>query len=214
MQRVQHVSVREAVRFLVVSGGCALPCGVAAVRRRAWLNAVPSLPPFREWIHLWGACGMRLLVQRRLGLSLELGLPLALTAVAAAGAVSWHEREFDVLGDLATNDGKARHTRGRAPRLAAHSLNVRTRLGLLYGCLSLDASVLAAWAGLAGGLECCIGVGGLGCVLVSLCPHAAVIRLRVVQKKLGVVLVSDKWRHVPVQVWMGCAEAAEIRSTM
>ena len=45
---------------------------------------------------------------------------------------------------------------------------------------TLDASVLAAWAG---GLECCVGVAGLGCVFVCLCPRAAVIRLRVIPKK-------------------------------
>jgi hypothetical protein len=86
LQRVQHVSVREAVRFMAVSQPYA----------GAWLNAVPSHRPFA--IHSWA---MRILVQRRLG--------LPLTAVAAAGAVSRHGREFDVLGDLATNDGKAGH---------------------------------------------------------------------------------------------------------
>ena len=62
----------------------------------AWLNAVPSHQPFQ--VHSWA---LRLLLQRRLG------LPLASEAVA--GATSKHGHAFDVMGDLATNDGKAGH---------------------------------------------------------------------------------------------------------
>ena len=44
---------------------------------------------------------MRLLVQRRLG--------LPLTAVAPEGVTTRHGKAFDVMGDLATNDGKQGH---------------------------------------------------------------------------------------------------------
>ena len=59
----------------------------------AWLNAVPKFDVFK--INSWA---MRILVQRRLG--------LPLTATAVEGKVSKHGRVFDVMGDLATNDGK------------------------------------------------------------------------------------------------------------
>ena len=61
---------------------------------------------------------MRLLVQRRLG--------LPLTAVAVEGAVSRHGREFDVLGDLATNDGQAGHQ-------TRHYMVLRELVGRLRG---------------------------------------------------------------------------------
>ena len=62
----------------------------------AWLNAVPAWAQFR--IHTWA---MRPLVQRRLG------LPLA--AAPPASVASKHGHSFDVMGDMATNDGKAGH---------------------------------------------------------------------------------------------------------
>ena len=103
LQRVQHVSLRDAVRFMAVSQPFA----------GAWLNAVPSHRPFA--LHTWA---MRLLVQRRLG--------LPLTAVAVEGAVSRHGREFDVLGDLATNDGQAGHQ-------TRHYMVLRELVGRLRG---------------------------------------------------------------------------------
>ena len=80
------MSTREAVRFIAVSQPHA----------GAFLNAVPRHAYFQ--INTWA---MRILVQRRLG--------LPLTATAAKGALSRHGKEFDVMGDLATNDGKAGH---------------------------------------------------------------------------------------------------------
>ena len=62
----------------------------------AWLNAVPKFKAFK--IHTWA---MRLMVQRRLG--------LPLTAQVPEGERSRHGRAFDVMGDLATNDGKSGH---------------------------------------------------------------------------------------------------------
>ena len=86
-QQLAAVSAREAVRLVAVSQPYA----------GAWLNAVPAAcASFR--VHTWA---MRLLVQRRLG------LPLA--AAPPAGALSRHGHEFDVMGDMATNDGKAGH---------------------------------------------------------------------------------------------------------
>ena len=78
------VSTREAVRFIAVSQ---MHAGI-------WLNAVPKFEAFA--IPTWA---MRLLVQRRLG--------LPLTATVVPGALSKHGREFDVMGDLAANDGHA-----------------------------------------------------------------------------------------------------------
>ena len=58
-----------------------------------FLNAVPARAAFR--INTWA---MRVAVQRRLGLPL---------AAADVGGVSRHGHVFDVMGDLAANDGHA-----------------------------------------------------------------------------------------------------------
>ena len=86
LERCTAASTREAVRFIAVSQPYA----------GAFLNAVPSHRVFR--INTWA---MRILVQRRLG------LPLAARPVP--GLLSKHGCEFDVMGDMATNDGKSGH---------------------------------------------------------------------------------------------------------
>jgi len=100
------VSTREALRLVAVMQPYA----------GAWLNAVPKSRPFQ--IHTWA---MRLLVQRRLG--------LPLTAVAAEGATSKHGKAFDVMGDLAANDGKA----GHQSRHHAVLVELVTRLRTVWG---------------------------------------------------------------------------------
>ena len=91
LARLQGVSRREAVRFLSVSQPNA----------GSFLNAVPKLERFR--LHTWA---MRIAVQRRLGLPLQ----AAAAASAAADAQrSRHGRVFDLLGDVAQNDGEAGH---------------------------------------------------------------------------------------------------------
>jgi hypothetical protein len=79
-------TLREAARLVAVSQPHA----------GAFLNAVPSLGPFRI-----GSWALRIIVQRRLG--------LPLSAAAAEGVVSRHDLEFDVFGDVAANDGEAGH---------------------------------------------------------------------------------------------------------
>ena len=88
---------REAVRFIAVSQPYA----------GAYLNAVPKYSAFRLPSPL-----LRIAVQRRLGLPL-------LEAAAAAGKRSRHGREFDVLGDVAQNDGKEGHATRHCLVLAA-----------------------------------------------------------------------------------------------
>lgn len=82
------VSVREAVRFISVS----------QPQAGAFLNAVPSHGHFR--LHTWA---MRIAVQRRLG------LPLSDAVALQAARLSKHGKTFDVLGDVATNDGDSGH---------------------------------------------------------------------------------------------------------
>lgn len=88
---------REAVCFIAVSQPYA----------GAFLNAVPRYDAFRLESKL-----LRVAVQRRLGLPL-------LEAAAAAGRRSRHGREFDVLGDVAQNDGKEGHATRHGLVLAA-----------------------------------------------------------------------------------------------
>ena len=84
-QRMRQVSLREAVRFLSVSQPHA----------GDFLNAVPKRAVFR--INTWA---LRIAVQRRLG------LPLTAAAVGGEGR-SKHGHVFDMMGDLAANDGQA-----------------------------------------------------------------------------------------------------------
>ena len=85
--RLQAVSMREAVRFICASQPHASD----------WLNAVPKHEHMR--MHTWA---MRIAVQRRLGLPL-------LAVAAAPAARSRHGKQFDVYGDVASNDGEAGH---------------------------------------------------------------------------------------------------------
>ena len=84
--RLRQVSAREVVRFVSVSQPHA----------GDFLNAVPKRAVFR--INTWA---MRIAVQRRLG------LPLTAAEVGSSQGRSRHGHVFDVMGDLATNDGKA-----------------------------------------------------------------------------------------------------------
>ena len=63
----------------------------------AFLNAVPKSKEFR--IPTWA---MRIAVQRRLGLPLQV-------AAFASTRLSKHGKRFDVMGDVAQNDGEAGH---------------------------------------------------------------------------------------------------------
>jgi hypothetical protein len=91
LARLQGVSRREAVRFVSVSQPNA----------GAFLNAVPKHERFR--LHTWA---MRIAVQRRLGLPLQAA---AAAAAATDAARSKHGKAFDLMGDLAQNDGVAGH---------------------------------------------------------------------------------------------------------
>ena len=86
LARMRTVSVREAVRFISVSQPHA----------GDFLNAVPARAAFR--INTWA---MRIAVQRRLG------LPLTAAAVSGEEGRSRHGHVFDLMGDMATNDGHA-----------------------------------------------------------------------------------------------------------
>ena len=88
-------SVREAVRFVAASQPYA----------GAFLNAIPMRQPFR--IPTWA---LRMQVQRRLGLPITAGLD---------GATSRHGKQFDALGDVAQNDGRAGHAHRHAQVLEA-----------------------------------------------------------------------------------------------
>ena len=99
--RLQAVSTREAVRFVCASQPHA----------GDWLNAVPKHEHMR--MHTWA---MRIAVQRRLGLPL-------LAVAAAPAARSRHGKQFDVYGDVASNDGEAGHqTRHFQLLLAIHKV--------------------------------------------------------------------------------------------
>ena len=88
-------SVREAVRFVAASQPYA----------GAFLNAIPMRQPFR--IPTWA---LRMQVQWRLGLPITAGLN---------GATSRHGKQFDALGDVAQNDGRAGHAHRHAQVLEA-----------------------------------------------------------------------------------------------
>ena len=88
LSQQRQVAPREAVRMI----------SVAQPHAGAWLNAVPSRKAFR--INSWA---MRIAVQRRLG------LPLTAHAASGSEGRGRHGRPFDVMGDLAQNDGEEGH---------------------------------------------------------------------------------------------------------
>ena len=77
---------------------CVRMISVAQPHAGAWLNAVPSRRAFR--INSWA---MRIAVQRRLG------LPLTAHAASGSEGRGKHGQPFDVMGDLAQNDGEEGH---------------------------------------------------------------------------------------------------------
>ena len=118
-ERAKHAAWREAVRFVAVSQDGA----------GAFLNAIPMRDDMR--METWA---MRLSVQRRLGLPLDVACQ-----AAAAGKKTRNGKTHDELGDAAVNVPQQGHTQHQT-QVHASTPHPRPTRRVGHGCANAEWS--------------------------------------------------------------------------